>query len=229
MKIVKIISFTAIFISLTISFAAFVEADSKCIDDCVQKGIKSGYYGNDFANFVSNCWKQCPQKKSSGPDGFCGIKWGTSRKAVLEAIKVWGWQFIREFPQQIECVGSFNGQHAYLTFTMLKNSLVSGKADTGVVPLDGDLGWAEITYKNIVEDLEKKYGPPQKVSVADKYLYSEWTFFDANTKDDLIISVTFPKYYIPIFFPTLYPEKVTGVIVNYRNRSLEKRLSESDL
>lgn len=228
MKIVKMFSFTSIFIFLTITFAGFVEADSKCIDDCVEKAHKSGYYGNDYANFFNNCWKQCPQKKSSKPDGFCGIKWETSRKAVLEAIKVRGWQFIREFPQQIECAGSFNGQYAYIVFTLLKDSLVAGQANTGAVRLDGDLGWAEITYKNIVEDLGKKYGPPQKVSVKDKYSYSEWTFFDSNTKDDLIISVSFPKY-DTLMFPNLYPEKLTGVRVSYRNRSLEKRLNESDL
>ncbi len=226
MKIGKIISFAVIFIFLTICFAGSVKAD-KCIDDCVQKANKSGYYGKEYSSYFGNCIKQCPQKKSSGPDGFCGIKWGESRKAILESIKASGWQIIIDRPGEIQCGGLFNGQPAYLKFIIYKDSFVTGVASTAVVSVN-NMGWAEISYKNIVEDLGKKYGPPGKDVINKDYLYSEWTFFNAVTKDNLLIRVTFPKYssFIDYDRPGEY---MTAVVVQYENDSLRERLRESDL
>ncbi len=222
MKIAKIFIFSVVFIFLTILFAGSVKAD-KCIDDCVDKSLKSGLYGKEYSNYFANCMKQCPQKKSSGPDGFCGVPWGATKQQIDNIMKEKGFSSLNsKIPGRPSYDGTFSDYPAAeLHFDVRHNIFFAGYAEIcparpGYHP-DCVLPCSEDMVKKFTE----KYGQPSRIEKSlEINTFHIWeNLQDASSSDNIAIRVW-----------TRIPNSLNAGFVRivYTNNRLSERLKQKD-
>ena len=95
----------------------------------------------------------------------------------------------------------------------------------GVQPIK-NISASAYTYKNLVESLTKKYGPPSGTSEDNLMANSGWNVVDTDTKDKYTILAMFTKY--SYFMDPDYPAnaELVGVTVYYSASSLAKWLKD---
>jgi len=169
-----------------------------------------------------------PAYAAQVPDGFAGVPWGASRAQVKQILSERGWKMVNDEPQRVASKGSFNGINAQLTFSFEGNGLVGGTVIMGVQPIK-NISASAYAYKNLVESLTKKYGPPSGTSEDNLTANSGWSFVDTDTKDEYTILAMFTKY--SSFMDPDYPAnaELVGVTVCYSASSLAKRLKDKGL
>ena len=97
------------------------------------------------------------------PDGFMGVPWGANKAQVIKTMSEQGYQ-------QLTCVqagiddlcfqGVFAEASCVLEFSFTGNSFYEGRARHCNRSESPD--WPQLTFKNIVDMLSEKYGPPTK-------------------------------------------------------------------
>lgn len=162
------------------------------------------------------------------PEGFVDVPWGASRAQVKQILSERGWKMLNDEPQRVASKGSFNGMNAQLTFVFEGNGLVGGMVIMGVHPIK-NIAASAYAYKNLVESLTKKYGPPNGTSEDNMTAGSRWNFVDTDNKDEYTISAVFTKY--SAFMDPDYPAnaELVGITIYYSASSLAKRLKDKGL
>ena len=168
------------------------------------------------------------------PEGFMGVPWGASKAQVIKAMSEQGCQQITHpqfsSPDTLVFNGSFAGASCpIIYFSFIRNSFYEGKAN--YCNKSPNPAWPQVTYKNIVDMLSEKYGPPTNRSSETErtndgkehpLLSTIWNFVDNRSSD---------KYFIIVSCHVGWFRDTTGdqymVDVYYRASSLEERLKKN--
>jgi hypothetical protein len=165
------------------------------------------------------------------PDGFVGVPWQASQAQIVKTMSERGYQQLTgATPGKLAFKGAFAGAPCELHFDLLAGSLCSAsalfcaRADSPVAP--------QATYRQIVDELGKKYGPPtdrrsDTLKTNDGKEHPQeaaiWDLVDAKPSE---------KYSIRIEFGVTWFADDTGdqyvVNISYRAASLAEQLKQKE-
>ncbi|MFH1532290.1 MAG: hypothetical protein ABIK09_16310 [Pseudomonadota bacterium] len=170
-------------------------------------------------------------RAGEAPAGFLGVPWEVSAPQIVETMNERGYrQLTGAAPGSLEFKGAFDGVPCQLHFGFLGGSFYSAsanfcaRADHPAAPL--------ATYRQIVENLSQKYGPPavrrsETLKTNDGKEHPQeavaWDLVDSKTSD---------KYSIRVQFTVTWFADDTGdqyvVNISYNADSLGERLKKKE-
>jgi hypothetical protein len=165
------------------------------------------------------------------PDGFLGVPWGATTEQVQKAMKDRGYRQLKAgSPAELIFRGAFAGRECNLQFSFLANSFYNATADA--CARSGHPAAAQVAFRQIVDDMTSKYGPPTKRG-SDKVKTNDGKEHPAEGATwDLVDSKTSDKYKIQVGYGVTWFADDTGdqyvVTVYYQAPSLQERLKKAE-
>jgi hypothetical protein len=175
----------------------------------------------------------CARNLQAGvvPEGFLGVPWGATTEQVQKAMKDRGYRQLKAgSPAVLIFKGAFAGYECNLQFSFLANSFYSASA--GACARSGHTASAQFAFKQIVDDLSGKYGPPTKRGSGKLKTNDGKEHPDEGASWDLVDGKTSDKYFISVSFGVTWFADDTGdqyvVTVSYQAPSLQERLKKAE-
>lgn len=166
-------------------------------------------------------------KAGAVPDGFIGVPWGASRDQIVKTMNERGYQRLTAAPGKLEFKGDFAGTPCQLTFHLLANFFIRGQA--GYCEWSDHSIGPQSTYRRIVKELSKKYGPPTDLSTVEVKPNVGAGFPSENALWELVDSRTSDKYRIQVSVDITFLNGAKyAVYIMYSARSLEERLKKKE-
>lgn len=138
-------------------------------------------------------------KAGAVPDGFIGVPWGASADQVKQIMNERGYTQLKGSATGLLVFkGAFAGVPCQLLFYLIANSFYSGTAE--ICSRSGYALRPQSTYKQTVDMLSEKYGPPQtrqsrklKDNNGKEHPQegAQWTLTDSKTSDSFTIRADF--------------------------------------